>query len=237
MSNDFVSNNKQTLLKKQAGEKAAGYVKDGMVVGLGTGSTVEWTIRKLGELKSEGLEIIGIPTSNSSEMLAKKLEIPLSTLLEHPEIDLTIDGADEVDPNLNLIKGMGGALTREKIVASNSKKEIIVVDDSKLVQTLGTKSPVPVEVLTFAWNTCFKSLERLNSEPILRRVDQQKYVTDNNNYIIDCRFNGISNPKELDFKINNIPGVVENGLFLNLTDLVVVASQDGIKILTASEFS
>ena len=234
MNDELASLDKQTLLKKQAGEKAVEYVKDGMVVGLGTGSTVEWSIRKLGELTRNGFEIIGIPTSVRSEQLAKELGIPLSALLEHPEIDITIDGADEVDPNLNLIKGMGGALTREKIVASNSKQEIIVVDDSKLVKTLGTKSPVPVEVLKFAWNTCKRSLEALNSVPVLRMVASEKYVTDNDNYILDCRFKGISDPKEIDQKINNIPGVVENGLFIGLTDIVVVASQDGIKVLVFS---
>ena len=224
----------QTKLKKLAGEKAAEYVKDGMIVGLGTGSTVEWTIRKLGERVDEGLDIIGIPTSIRSDELAKEFKIPLSTLLEHPELDVTIDGADEVDPEFNLIKGLGGALTREKIVAANSKFEIIVVDDSKLVQLLGTKAPVPVEVIPFAWNTCKKQLERLDAEPVIRMVEQNKYVTDNNNYILDCRFDGIPSPTELEQKINNIPGVIENGLFLKLTHMVIVASTEGVKVLTSS---
>ncbi|WP_455392040.1 ribose-5-phosphate isomerase RpiA [[Eubacterium] cellulosolvens] len=223
----------QTMLKKQAGEKAAEYVKDGMVVGLGTGSTVKWTIRKLGSMVKEGMEIIGIPTSIRSENLAIDLGIPLSTLIEHPMIDVTIDGADEVDPKFNLIKGLGGALTREKIVAANSKKEIIVVDDSKLVDTLGTKAPVPVEVIQFAWNTCKNQLTRLQCEPVLRMVEQNRYVTDNNNYILDCRFSGIPSPDELELQINNIPGVIENGLFLHLTDMVVVASAQGVSVLTS----
>jgi ribose 5-phosphate isomerase A len=226
----------QTAQKKRAGEAAAEYVEDGMVVGLGTGSTVEWTIRKLGERVKDGLKIIGIPTSIRSETLAKELGIPLSTLLDHPVIDLTIDGADEVDPKLNLIKGLGGALTREKVVAANSKKEIIVVDESKLVELLGTKSPVPVEVIQFAWNTCKTKLESLPCEPILRKDKnnpQLNYVTDNDNFILDCKFSGIQSPIELELKLNNIPGVIENGLFLNLTDLVVVASAEGIKILTS----
>lgn len=220
------------MLKKQAGEKAAEYVKDGMIVGLGTGSTVEWTIRKLGELVKDGLEIIGIPTSVRSETLARELGIKLTTLIEHPKIDLTIDGADEVDPKLNLIKGLGGALTREKIVAASSKKEIIAVDESKLVEVLGTKAPVPVEVIQFAWNTCKTSLLSLNAKPVLRMADEKEYVTDNNNYILDCKFNQINNPEELEMKINNIPGVVENGLFLKLTDIVIVASAGGVEILT-----
>jgi len=224
---------KQDQLKKEAGEKAAEYVKEGMVVGLGTGSTTEWTIRKLGEQVKDGFEIIGIPTSIRSDQLAKELGIPLSTLLEHPSIDLTIDGADEVDPDMNLIKGLGGALTREKIVAYSSKQEIIVADDSKQVQLLGTKAPLPVEVTTFAWNCCKSALEKLGAEPILRKTKdgQKEFVTDNDNYILDGRFAGIPRPKELELSINNIPGVIENGLFLNLIDMVIIASNDGIKIL------
>ncbi len=221
----------QTALKKRAGEKAAEFVKDGMIVGLGTGSTVEWTIRKLGQKMKEGLNITGIPTSIRSEKLALELGIPLSTLIDHPIIDLTIDGADEVDPHFNLIKGLGGALTREKIVASCSKREIIVVDDSKLVDLLGTKAPVPVEVLPFAWNTCKNALTKLNSKPILRKIGNENYVTDNNNFILDCRFNGISDPIGLEQNINNIPGVLENGLFVNLINMVIVASPEGIKVL------
>lgn len=231
MVENLDSLDKQTQLKKQAGEAAAEHVKDGMVVGLGTGSTVEWTIRKLGEYVNSGMEIIGIPTSIRSEELAKELGIPLTTLLEHPEIDLTIDGADEVDPKLNLIKGMGGALTREKIVAYSSKQEIIVVDESKLVDVLGTKSPLPVEVLQFAWSGCKNNLEKLNAKPILRMKENKEYVTDNNNFILDCRFESIPNPEELEIKINTIPGVLENGLFLKLTDKVIVATESGIKVL------
>jgi ribose 5-phosphate isomerase A len=233
MVNNSDSLDEQTRLKKQAGEKAAEYVKDGMIIGLGTGSTVEWTIRKLGAMVESGLKIIGIPTSIRSEKLAIELGIPLSTLLEHPKLDLTIDGADEVDPNLNLIKGMGGALTREKIVASSSKKEIIVVDDTKVVQILGTKSPLPVEVIPFAHNSCKIALEQLQAKPKLRFVEQKEYLTDNNNYILDCRFDSITNPEDLELKINNIPGVVENGLFLNLIDMVIIASKDGVKILSS----
>lgn len=231
MTNNTQNLDPLTALKKQAGEKAADHVKDGMVVGLGTGSTVEWTIRRLGQFVKDGINIIGIPTSIRSEILAKDLNIPLSNLIENPIIDLTIDGADEVDTNLNLIKGLGGALTREKIVASSSKKEIIVVDDSKMVNTLGTKAPVPVEVLPFAWSTCKNSLENLNSKPVIRKVDEKEYVTDNNNYILDCRFRSISNPIDLEQRINTIPGVLENGLFINLTDLVIVASPDGIRVI------
>jgi len=232
MNNNTNGLDPQTALKKQAGEKAAEFVKDGMIVGLGTGSTVEWTIRKLGELVQDGMEITGIPTSIRSEELAKQLKIPLATLIEQPEIDITIDGADEVDPGFNLIKGLGGALTREKIVASVSKKEIIVVDDTKMVQLLGTTAPVPVEVIPFSWNICKAKLQKLNGEPIVRMKDGKEYLTDNGNYILDCRFNGIPDPDDLELKINNIPGVIENGLFLHLIDMVINASPEGIEILT-----
>jgi ribose 5-phosphate isomerase A len=200
-------------------------------VGLGTGSTVEWTIKKLGERVKEGLNIKGIPTSDRSEILAKELGIPLTTILDNPEIDLTIDGADEVDPDLNLIKGLGGALTREKVVAANSKREIIVVDDTKIVQMLGTKAPVPVEVIPFAWSTCELKLKAFGCEPKLRMKEQNTYVTDNGNYILDCWFDGITEPEMIESQINNLPGVIENGLFLKLTDMVIIASSEGIKIL------
>lgn len=221
-------------LRKKAGEKAAEYVKNNQVVGLGTGRTVKWTIMKLGELvRTEGLKIVGIPTSKDSERLAKKVGIPLTDLVAKPVIDITIDGADEVDPDLNLIKGHGGALTREKIVASCSKKEIIVVDYKKIVKLLGTEKALPVEVLPFAWNVCQISMAALNSKPVLRMEnDKKEYVTDNGNYILNCKFDGITNPLQLEQEIINTPGVVENGLFLNLVNKVIVASKDGVEILS-----
>ena len=149
-------------LKRLAGEKAVDSIKDGMIVGLGTGSTVEYTIRKLGKKVRDGLKIKGIPTSMHTKRIAKEENIPLTTLEENPEIDLTIDGADEVDSNLNLIKGGGGALTREKIIAFHSKKVIIVVDDSKIVKALGIDCSLPVEVLKFGWTSTKKILEEFN---------------------------------------------------------------------------
>jgi ribose 5-phosphate isomerase A len=180
---------------------------------------------------ASGLEIIGIPTSIQTDNLAKECKIPLSNLQEHPEVDLTIDGADEVDPKLNLIKGMGGALLREKIVAHASKKEIIVVDDSKLVDVLGSKSPLPVEVSPFGWKNCRELLEGFGCKAELRVREGKTVISDNENYIIDCRFQSIENPKVLEQKINNLPGVLENGLFLGLTHLVIAASESGIKLL------
>jgi ribose 5-phosphate isomerase A len=217
-------------MKRLAGEEAAGQVRDGMIVGLGTGSTVHYTVMRLGEMVREGLNITGIPTSKATERLATEQGIKLGTLAEHPSIDITIDGADEVDPQLNLIKGMGGALLREKVVASVSEKMIVVVDDSKLVETLGTKSPLPVEVVPFALSPCLAELGKLCDETVVRTVGGQAYVTDNGNNIVDCRFSGIPEPRVLENKLMGIPGVVENGLFLGLATLAVVGTPGGVSI-------
>ena len=219
-------------LKKQAGEKAVEYIDDGMIVGLGTGSTVEYTIRKLGKLVRDGLKIKGIPTSVHTQRVAKKEKIPLTTLEENPAIDLTIDGADEVDPDLNLIKGGGGALVREKIIAFNSKKVIIVIDDSKIVKALGIDFPLPVEVVRFGWTSTKKTLEEIGCNVELRRVmENEPYITDNSNYILDCEFDRIAEPAKLEIDINNIPGVVENGLFIGLVNQVIVGGKQGILTL------
>jgi len=218
-------------LKQIAGEKAVEYVKDGMVVGLGTGSTVFYAIKKIGERVKNGLDIIGIPTSVETEKLAKQIGIQLSTLEEHPVIDVTIDGADEIDKKLNLIKGMGGALLREKIVASASKKEIIIADDSKLVDMLGTKSPLPVEIARFGWSYAAKKISELGCNVGLRKKNGEVFITDNGNYILDCKFHQIDKPKEMEQKINLIPGVLENGLFIGLADVAVVAGEDGVRII------
>jgi ribose 5-phosphate isomerase A len=219
-------------LKQVAGERAIEYVKDGMVVGLGTGSTTYYAIKRLGMMVNEGLDITGIPTSVSSEKIALESGIKLSNLQDHPEVDVTIDGADEVDPNLDLIKGMGGALLREKIVASASKIEVIVVDPSKMVEILGTKSPLPVEVVPFGWKNCQESLKSLGCDVKLRMKDESIYTTDNHNYIIDCSFERIEDPKTLESEINNIPGVIENGLFLGYADIVIMGTEDGGKLFS-----
>jgi ribose 5-phosphate isomerase A len=219
-------------LKQVAGERAIEFVKDGMVVGLGTGSTTYFAIKRLGMMVNEGLNIIGIPTSVQTEKIAQESGIRLSNLEEHPEVDVTIDGADEVDPQLNLIKGMGGALLREKIVASASKMEVIVVDPSKMVEILGTKSPLPVEVSIFGWKNCLTKLKKLGCDAILRMKDEVIYITDNNNYIIDCSFERIDNPEGLESEINNIPGVVVNGLFLGIADIVIMGTEDGGKLFS-----
>jgi len=219
-------------LKKLAGEKAVDYIDDEMIVGLGTGSTVEYTLKKLGKLVRSGLKIKGIPTSVHTKRMAVKQEIPLTTLEENPVIDITIDGADEVDSDLNLIKGGGGALAREKIIAFNSKRVIIVIDDSKIVKALGIDFPLPVEVLKFGWTSTQKTLEELGCNVELRKImGNEPYITDNSNYILDCEFERIEDPEQLEIDINNIPGVVENGLFIGLVDEVIVGGKQGILTL------
>jgi ribose 5-phosphate isomerase A len=215
-------------MKRIAAEKAVERIDDGMVLGIGTGSTVEFAIKKLGSLIKSGLKIQGIPTSIRTKKLAKEYSIPLVDLNDNLEIDLTIDGADEVDSCLNLIKGGGGALTREKIIAYHSKKVIIIVDESKIVKKLGVGVPVPVEVTKFGWKATKKSLKELGCECELRKIMDELYITDNSNYILDCDFGKIEESEELETKINSIPGVVENGLFLRLADEVIVGSKQGI---------
>jgi ribose 5-phosphate isomerase A len=219
-------------LKKLAGEKAVEQVEDNMIIGLGTGSTIKYSIIKLGELVRNGLKIKAVPTSVHTQRLAKEYNIPLTTLEENSVIDLTIDGADEVDSDLNLIKGGGGALTREKIIAFNSKKVIIVIDDSKIVKALGIDFALPVEVLRFGWTSTKRALEEFGCNVELRKVmGDEPFITDNSNYILDCDFDRIENPEQLERDINNIPGVVENGLFVGLVDEVIVGGKQGILTL------
>ncbi len=223
-------------LKKLAGEEAVKYIEDGMIVGLGTGSTIEYTIRKLGKMIREGLDIQGIPTSIHTKRIAKEENIPLTTLDENPDIDITIDGADEVDSNLNLIKGGGGALTREKIIAFNSKKVIIVVDDSKIVKALGIDFALPVEIVKFGWTSTKKTLEDFGCDVSLREVmKNEPFITDNGNYILDCDFERIQDPAQMEIDINLIPGVVENGLFIDLVNEVIVGGKQGILTLNKEQ--
>ena len=217
-------------MKRSAGEKALEYVEDGMTIGLGTGSTVAYTIKKLGELVKGGLSITGIPTSLQTKKLATDCGITLGELDDHTLIDLTIDGADEVDSNLNLIKGGGGALTREKIVAYHSAREVIVIDESKIVRGLGIDFPVAVEVVKYGYLATKKTLEALGCTAELRTIVGEVYITDNSNYILDCEFGKIDDPETLEKDINCIPGVVENGLFIGLVDEVIVGSTQGIII-------
>lgn len=212
--------------KRIAAERAVDDVRDGMIVGLGTGSTAYYAIQRLGKLVQQGLSIQAIATSLQSEQLAKQLGIPLISFSEMTELDLTIDGADEVDPAFNLIKGGGGALLREKIVAAASKQLTVVVDEHKVVRQLG-KFALPVEIVKFGYEATVRKLYQLGCEPILRARDGELYVTDNGNYIVDCSFNQIAAPVELHRVLNLIPGVVDNGLFVGMTKKVIVGYDNG----------
>jgi len=211
-------------LEKEAAARASlEYVKDGQVVGLGTGSTAAYFIKLLGEKVKRGLRIRGIPTSVRSEELARSLGIPVITLDDCQEIDVTVDGADEVDPELRLIKGGGGAALREKIVASATKQLVIVADASKRVQRLG-KFPLPVEVIRFAQMLATKRIAAMGADVQLRRnSDGTPYVTDENNHILDCRFGEIRDPDNLARELSGMPGVVEHGLFIGMASVALFA--------------
>ncbi|MEE3265136.1 MAG: ribose-5-phosphate isomerase RpiA [SAR324 cluster bacterium] len=215
--------------KQRAAEAAVEYVKDGMIVGLGTGSTAEFAVKKLGERVRDGLAIRGIPTSDVTKVQAEEEGVPLIDFSETMYIDLTIDGADEIDVNLNMIKGGGAALLREKIVASASKEEIIIVSHEKFVKQLGS-FPLPVEVIPFGWQVIFNQLETLGGSPDLRLKQGQPLLTDQGNYIIDCRFRQIIDAAQLEQRLNMIPGVVENGLFTGLCTRMIMAEGEKIVV-------
>ncbi|NHC41111.1 ribose-5-phosphate isomerase RpiA [Bacillus sp. MM2020_1] len=206
--------------KIEVGEKAVEYVKDGMVVGLGTGSTVFYSIAKLGQLVQQGLSIQGVPTSEQTAKLAREFGIPLVSFKEIEGIDVAIDGADEVNPDLNLIKGGGGALLREKIIAKAARTFIVVADSRKNVDTLGA-FPLPIEVVPFGYEMTMKHIRELGGSLNLRQTNGTPYLSDNGNYVIDCDFIEIKDPKALERELNIIPGVVENGLFVDMTDAVI----------------
>lgn len=223
--------------QKSAAEYAVCYIESGMVVGLGTGSTAAFAVRRIGQLLRTGRlrRIRAVPTSRAVEALAREQGIPLTTLERDSAIDVTIDGADEVDPQLNLIKGLGGALLHEKVVAWASRCEIIVVDETKLVDRLGTRAPLPVEVVPCAQAVVARALAELGAEPVLRRQDSEPVRTDEGNVILDCRFESIDDPWALERAIDAIPGVVEQGLFLGLADMVVVAGREGVRLQRAED--
>lgn len=205
-----------------------------MTVGLGTGSTVAYTIRKLGEVvRARRWKILGVATSLATERLAREVGLPLISLEEVEGVDVAIDGADEVDPKLNLIKGGGGAHFREKVVARSARSVVIVVDASKVVPVLGTRMAVPAEVHPFGWRQTKVALESLWCTAALRTVGEDPFRTDNGNYIVDCKFGAIPKPEKLEREINNVPGVLENGLFVGLADVVLVAGAEGVRTLTA----
>jgi len=215
-------------LKKIVAEKAVNdYVKGGMTVGLGTGSTSEYAVRRVGELVKGGMDLKCVSTSQRTADLAQSLGIRLFDINDVDHIDVTIDGADEVDPAKQLIKGLGGALLREKIVAAASLAEVIIVDSSKLVEKLGAKTPLPVEVVPYGHKKTAYALERQGCKATLRMADNSPFITDAGNYIYDCKFESIDSPFFLESRIDVIPGVVENGLFLNTADAVLISHPDG----------
>jgi ribose 5-phosphate isomerase A len=224
-------------LKQEAAEAAIATIESGMVIGLGTGSTAYYAILAVGRKVAQGelQDIVAIPTSEKTAELARQLHIPLSTLDDHPTVNLVIDGADEIDPHLNLIKGLGASLLREKIVESCAQQLIIIGDQRKLVDQLGTSAPVPVEVIPFAQRPVFDYLQALGSRPVLREDEGQTRFTDEGNILLDCYFPEIENPFQLAKMIRRQPGVVEHGLFLEMATEAYVATSDGVLHLTRSQ--
>jgi ribose 5-phosphate isomerase A len=219
--------------KQRAAASAADLVKNGMVIGLGSGSTAEIAIRILGEKVKSGLQVIGVPTSHKSEMLAHAFGIRLATLEDYPALDLTIDGADEVElGSLDLIKGRGGALLREKIVASSSRLLIIVVDESKIVNKLGSHGEVPVEIVSFGWQSTAHRVEKLGWKPVLRSASGGgPFVTDGGHYILDCSFEKGISIQSLAAQLHDTVGVVEHGMFLGMATEVHVGSASSVRVL------
>jgi ribose 5-phosphate isomerase A len=223
---------KSETYKRQAAEKAVELIESGMVVGLGHGSTALFAVRRIGELLERGelREIVGIPCSDFMGEEARGLGIPLGSLDRHPEVDITIDGADEISPELDLIKGGGGALLREKIVAQASRREVIIADDSKLSPALGTNWAVPVEVVPFGWRPLRQFLAAMGASVTVRETDQgDSYTTDGGNMILDADFGPIEDPGAVAARLDGRAAVVEHGLFLGLATDVIVAGPDGIR--------
>jgi ribose 5-phosphate isomerase A len=217
----------QDEIKHLVAKQAADLVQNNMTVGIGTGSTIYYLIMELGERVKKGLFFRAIPTSKKTAALAAEQNIPLAALNDVTSIDITIDGADEIDPNLQLIKGGGGALLQEKMVAAASRELFILADETKLVQQLG-KFPLPLEVIPFGWKQVQRKIKKTYGvEATLRVKDDQPFVSDHGHYILDCPFQQIENPDILSYDLNAIPGVVDNGLFVNMADMVLVGFGDG----------
>jgi ribose 5-phosphate isomerase A len=217
--------------KQRVGEAAVEHIKDGMIIGIGTGSTAKFFIEAVGKAITAGKlrDIRGVPTSVNSENLAKQAGIPVVTFGQINKIDVTVDGADEIAPDLTLIKGLGGALLREKLVAQNSAKLIIIADASKLVTKLGTVGPLPVEVTKFGYEASERFLRDLGCVPVLRRTDKgEVFITDNGNYIFDCKFAEIPDPRDLNTKLSTRSGIVESGLFIDLASAAIIADDTAL---------
>lgn len=223
--------------KKMASEKAAEYIHDGMIVGLGTGSTAFYLVEKLGEMVKQGLSIRAVATSINTSRHAKKLGIPLISIEDVDAIDLVIDGVDEIDPDFNAMKGGGGALFREKMVAEAAKEVIWIMDSSKQVDALGA-FPLPVEILSYGYTHILKKMEEQLLHPQLRRTNFKNFITDNHNYIVDLHLGKPFDIKVVTEKLNGITGVMEHGLFLNLCSRIIVGTDTGVKIFeNATRFS
>lgn len=216
--------------KRIAARKALDLVHPGTVVGLGTGSTARYFVEALGERVAAGLDIRAVPSSAGTEQLARAAGIPIVGLDEVEGVALTVDGADEVDPDLRLIKGRGGAFVREKILAAASRQVVIIVDRSKVVDRLGGAHPVPVEVVRFGLHPCRRAIEAMGAEVSLRRAGEEPYISDNGNPVLDARFPGIPDPAALEREINTLPGVVDNGLFVDLATTIIVGSDEGVEV-------
>lgn len=216
--------------KQIAGEKAAEYIREGMIVGLGTGSTAKYLVDKVGELVQNGLKIQAVPTSRATEQQARELGIPLLDINEVEHIDLAIDGVDEIDGEFNATKGGGGALFREKVVASLAQEVIWIMDESKLVEAIGA-FPLPVEILPYGYKIVFKKLEALGYNPIMRMKDKELFVTDNGNYIVDIHLGVPANIEEVRENLKNMVGVLETGQFLKMCKRIIVGTNDGAKVI------
>lgn len=218
-------------MKRAAARAAVAQIQDGMIVGLGTGSTARHAVDAVGELVKSGMRLVGVPTSLATEAQARALGIPLKELGEVSKIDLTIDGADEVDPGLQLVKGAGGALFREKLVALASSRFLVVVDDSKIVQKLGTRMPLPVEILQFGWQRTAEKVQALMGGGAVRFKEGKPFISDNGGLILDCPIPVNLSSHQLERELKLIPGVVESGLFLDMASVVFVAGANGVQQL------
>lgn len=235
MSVSPLSPDEQEALKRTAAEAALAYVRDGDVVGLGTGSTVRHFLLALEERVRSGMRVQGVPTSQETATLAMQLGIPLLSSEQEWAIDVAVDGADQVDPQLNLIKGGGGALLREKIVAAAAHRFIVIVDAAKRVPVLGHPFPLPVEVIPFGWPNTSRMIKALGGEVTIRQRNGEIFRTDGGHFILDLKIDRIEDPAELEIRLNRIPGVVENGLFTGRTSILIVGTSQGIEIQQGSE--